>query len=48
MAMAITGMSPPLDIPWKRIGVSGDMIDLQAGDLTFHQKMAIVNRSSLL
>jgi len=36
--MAITEMSLPIDIPWKRMGVSGDMIDTKAGDLKFPKK----------
>src|SRR5215203_3684455 len=33
-----TEMSLPIDIPWKRIGVSKDMIDPAAGDLNFPEK----------
>lgn len=33
--MAITEMSLPIDIPWKRLGVSRDMIDNDADDNVF-------------
>jgi hypothetical protein len=36
--MALTEMSLPIDIPWKRMGVSKDMIDQKSGDLTFPKK----------
>ena len=36
--MAITELSLPIDIPWKRMGVSEDMIDAKAGDLNFPEK----------
>lgn len=36
--MAITEMSLPIDIPWKRMGVSKDMIDPSGGNLSFPQK----------
>jgi hypothetical protein len=36
--MAITELSLPVDIPWKRMGVSEDMIDPAAGDLQFPDK----------
>ena len=36
--MALTEMSLPIDIPWKRMGVSADMIDPAGGDLRFPEK----------
>lgn len=36
--MALTEMSLPIDIPWKRMGVSKDMIDPSAGNLSFPKK----------
>ena len=36
--MAYTEMSLPIDIPWKRMGVSEDMIDPKADDLKFPEK----------
>lgn len=36
--MALTELALPVDIPWKRMGVSGDMIDDEAGDLEFPEK----------
>ena len=36
--MALTEMSLPVDIPWKRMGVSADMIDPIGGDLQFPAK----------
>jgi hypothetical protein len=36
--MALTELSLPVDIPWKRMGVSADMIDTHAGDLQFPEK----------
>lgn len=36
--MSITEMSLPIDIPWKRLGVSKDMIDSTGGDLRFPEK----------
>ena len=41
--MTYSNMSLPIDIPWKRMGVSEDMIDLKVGDLNFPKKW----RSSL-
>jgi hypothetical protein len=36
--MAITELSLPVDIPWKRMGVSVDMIDTKPGALEFPDK----------
>lgn len=36
--MSFTEMSLPLDVPWKRMGVSSQMIDLVSGDLEFPQQ----------
>ena len=36
--MAYTEFSLPIDIPWKRMSVSGDMIDKTVGDLRFPEK----------
>jgi hypothetical protein len=33
--MALTELSLPVDLPWKRMGVSKDMIDVERGDLDF-------------
>jgi len=41
--VVMTEMSLPIDIPWKRMGVSQDMIDPKMGDLLFPEKW----RSSL-
>ena len=40
--MAITEMSLPIDIPWKRMGVSRDMIDLAPG-AHFSETVAILH-----
>lgn len=36
--MAYTEMYLPIDIPWKRMGASEDMIDEEVGDLKFPEK----------
>ncbi|MHC1764552.1 MAG: hypothetical protein AB9869_09620 [Verrucomicrobiia bacterium] len=36
--MGYTELSLPVDIPWKRLGVSGDMLDRTYGNLSFPKK----------
>ena len=36
--MSLTELTLPVDIPWKRMGVSTDMIDTTPGDLRFPPK----------
>lgn len=36
--MGYSELSIPVDIPWKRLGVSGDMVDSTYGDLKFPKK----------
>ena len=36
--MVVGQLNLPSDIPWKRMGVSGDMIDTKGGDLKFPKK----------
>jgi len=38
--MGYSELSIPVDIPWKRLGVSGDMLDPRFGDLRFPAKWA--------
>src|SRR5262245_11424231 len=38
MVMGYNELSIPVDIPWKRLGVSGDMVDPRYGDLRFPKK----------
>lgn len=36
--MALNELALPIDVPWKRMGASGDMIDRKAGDSEFPEK----------